>query len=267
MRRTVMGLVLFALSVTLIGMPTATTQAERAARLGEWGLRQHATTAPMPEYPPDALKQKVSGVVVAAVRFGSDGRSNVEILESPNPQMGDAVRYAVSRWTVPGMDIRGQQQAYAVQGKLTFYFQIRNGKGRVLDPDQMPGGRPRPVQRSGVPVSSSGQPDLWTPQTKPPASVHGSHGETLKTITVEAFRKQQEQHVVLDFGERHAFKRGHWPGAFNIPLDELAVRGGPELPREKLIAIDCTQEDMQMCRLAGGRLVEQQFAKVVLLVR
>lgn len=30
---------------------------------------------------------------------------------------------------------------------------------------------------------------------------------------------------MLDSGEREAFKRGHWPGAVNIPLDELAFRG------------------------------------------
>jgi hypothetical protein len=53
----------------------------------------------------------------------------------------------------------------------------------------------------------------------------------------------------------------------NIPLDELAVRGGIELPRDRRIVIDCTQEDMFLCRLGGGRLVEQKFTDIVLLVR
>src|SRR5260370_40150766 len=81
----------------------------------------------------------------------------------------------------------------------------------------------------------------------------GSHGETRETITVGGFQKQaaSTKHLVLDSGEREAFKRGHWPGAVNIPLDELAVRGGPELPRERLIVVQCTREDMQLCPGAG----------------
>jgi 3-mercaptopyruvate sulfurtransferase SseA len=66
---------------------------------------------------------------------------------------------------------------------------------------------------------------------------------------------------------RGAFKRGHWPGAVNIPFDELAVRAGPELPRDRRIVIDCTQEDIWLCRLGGGRLVEQKFPNVLVLVR
>jgi hypothetical protein len=120
-----------------------------------------------------------------------------------------------------------------------------------------------------VTISASGTPELSVASTPPPKSISGSHGETLETITVAAFKKEaaSTEHLVLDFGERDAFKRGHWPGAVNIPLDELAVRAGPELPRHRLIVVDCTREDMQLCRWAGGRIVERQFPKVVLLVR
>jgi hypothetical protein len=238
-------------------------------RMDDWGLRQYASVAPMPEYPRESLSAKVSGVVVAAVGFGLDERAqSVEILESPDAFTAAAVRDAVSRWTVPGGQGAGRPDSYVIQGKLTFYFQFRNGKGRVIDPDQMPGGTPRPKPRPAVTMSPSGVPSLNVPPPAPPPTP-GSHGETLETITVAAFKKQaaSTQHLVLDSGEREAFKRGHWPGAVNIPLDELAVRGGPELPRERLIVVDCTREHVQLCRWAGGRLVEQKFPKVVLLVR
>jgi hypothetical protein len=238
-------------------------------KMGEWGLRESARFAPMPEYPRESLSAKVSGVVVAAVGFGLDGRvQSVEILESPDALTAAAVRNAVSRWTVPGGQGAGGAHSYVIQGKLTFYFQFRNGKGRVVDPDQMSGGAPRPQARPAVTISPSGVPSLNVPPPAP-KSIPGSHGETLETITVAAFRKQaaSTKHLVLDSGEREAFKRGHWPGAVNIPLDELAIRGGPELPRERLIVVDCTREEMELCRWAGGRLVQQKFPKVVLLVR
>lgn len=238
-------------------------------KMGEWALRGSTSSAPMPEYPREALRDKVSGVVVAAVRFGVDGRvDSVEILESPDALTGAAVRSAVSRWTMPAAHGADRPRSYPIAGKLTFYFQVRHGKGYVVDPDQMPGGTPRPQPAPAVTIPRSGVPSLNVPSA-PAKSIPGSHGETLDTMTVSAFRKQaaRTRHVVLDSGEREAFRRGHWPGAVNIPFDELSVRSGPELPRDRLIAVDCTREDMQLCRWAGGRLVEQKFPKIVLLVR
>jgi len=237
--------------------------------LSEWGLRQAANFAPMPDYPRGSLRGKVSGVVVAAVAFGSDGRlKSVEILESPDPLTGAAVRNAVGRWTVLGPQGADRPRDYVLEGKLTFYFQLLNGKGHVVDPDQMPGGAPRPKQKPAVTTSPAGIPSLTVPAPSP-APRPGTHGETLQTVTVGDFKQQlaTTEHVVLDPGERDAFRRSHWPGAVNIPLDELAVRGGPELSREKLIVVDCTREEMQLCRWAGGRLVAQSFPKIVLLVR
>jgi hypothetical protein len=252
------------------GGPTVETpRVQSRVTMGEWGLRESANFAPMPEYPRGSLGAKVSGVVVAAVGFGVDGRAqSVEILESPDALMAAAVRDAVGRWTVAGGQGTGRPDNYVIQGKLTFYFQFRNGKGQVVDPDQMPGGTPRPRPKPAVAISSSGVPSLNVPSPAA-APTPGSHGEMLETITVADFKKEAAvtKHLVLDSGEREAFKRGHWPGAVNIPFDELAVRGGPELPRERLIVVDCTREDIQLCRWAGGRLVTQQFPKVVLLVR
>jgi hypothetical protein len=229
-------------------------------RVAEWQLRELATSTPVPEYPASSLASKVSGVVVAAAAFGSDGRPHtIEILESPDAHTAAAAREAVSRWTVPGAHITG---------KVTFYFQVRNGKGVVLAPEQMPGASP-PPRRPAPPPTTTWPPSapIASPEAAAPA-VRGAHGEDLQTVAVDVFKKEPGRaHIVLDIGERDAFRRGHWPGAVNIPLDELAVRGGIELPRDRRIVIDCTQDDIFLCRLGGGRLVEQEFTSIVLLVR
>jgi hypothetical protein len=250
--------------------PLQTAHAPRGTfKMGEWDLREYASAAPMPEYPKESLGAKVSGVVVAVVGFGLDGRAQtVQTLEAPDASTAAAVRDAVGRWTVPVHQGATGSDTFLVQGKLTFYFQFRDGKGRVVDPDQMPGGTPRPKRNPAVMTSASKVPHFSEPPHAS-KSIPGSHGEMLETITVAAFKKQaaSTQHVVLDSGERETFKRGHWPGAVNLPFDELPVRGGPELPRDRLIVVDCTREEMQLCRWAGGRLVEQKFPSIVLLVR
>jgi len=268
---TVMGAISLSLPLLSDGLAHAVEHPALLQRLtvSEWGLRQAANFAPMPEYPRESLRAKVVGVVVAAVAFGSDGRlKSLEILESPDALTGTAVRNAVSRWTVLSPHGADRGANYVLEGKLTFYFRLQNGEGQVVDPDQMPGGTPRPQARPAVTTSPSGVPSLTVPPPTPTPR-RGTHGETLQTITVGDFKQQlaTTEHVVLDPGQREAFQRSHWPGAVNIPFDELAVRGGPELPREKLVVVDCTREELQLCRWAGGRLVAQNFPRLVLLVR
>jgi rhodanese-related sulfurtransferase len=170
--------------------------------------------------------------VVASVRFDLDGKlSTVEILEAPDAHTAAAVRDALARWIVPPTQTKSP-----IRGKLTFYFQVRDGKGVVLDPDEMPGA---------------------------PAARHA----TAKTITVEEFKKRAGKAIVLDVGERDAFKRGHWPGAVHIPADEMQIRGGPELPRDATIVIDCTQEQNFRCAAASSFLADQGFPSVLVMVR
>jgi hypothetical protein len=119
----------------------------------EWGLRTAATMAPKPEYPAASLTTRVAGVVVASVRFELDGKlSTLEILEAPDPHTAAAVRNALARWVVPPTQVLGRETKSLIRGKLTFYFQVRDGKGVVLDPDEMPGWparpKPRPAQSS-----------------------------------------------------------------------------------------------------------------------
>ena len=255
------------LTLVLTALSTHFQEPRRFLSVPETALRQRIAVGPVPAYPAESLKAAVTGVVVAEAFFAADGRfETIEILESPDTHTAASVRTAVKGWalTSGATGPRGEP-APALRGKLTFYFRIRDGKGLVLNPDQMPGrvsppGRPRPPG-SGTSATQPGTPP------SPPRTVAG-HGEDLPTITAGAFKKSMSpMDIVLDVGEREAFKRGHWPGAVNIPRDELAVRGPIELPREKRIVIDCTQEALQVCRFAGSYLAEQGLTDVVLLVR
>jgi rhodanese-related sulfurtransferase len=100
----------------------------------------------------------------------------------------------------------------------------------------------------------------------PTASEAGGYA-TAKTITVEELKKGSGKAIVLDIGEREAFKRSHWPGAVNIPADELQIRGGRELPRDGTIVIDRTQEQNFRCAAASSLLLEQAFPSVLVMVR
>jgi rhodanese-related sulfurtransferase len=255
--RCVLGVTLAVVLLTFVGAAPLQDEVNR----GELGLRTSATTAPKPEYRAASLTTKVAGVVVASVRFDLDGKlSGVEILEAPDPHTAAAVRDALARWTVPPTQILGRETKSPVRGKLTFYFQVRDGKGVVLDPDEMPGGPARPKPRPAQSAPTQGPPPA------PPAVQVGGHA-IAKTITVEEFKKRSGKAIVLDVGEREAFKRGHWPGAVHIPADELQIRGGPELPRDGTIVIDCTQEQNFRCAAASSFLLEQGFPSVLVMVR
>jgi phage shock protein E len=73
--------------------------------------------------------------------------------------------------------------------------------------------------------------------------------------------------VLLDVGEREAFKRGHLAGAINIPVDELTVRARMELDPKKPHVIDCTQEERPRCDRAVATLRRFGFSDLTLLVR
>jgi hypothetical protein len=136
----------YVLVVTLtVVLPTCVEAAPLQGEVnrGEWGLRTAATTAPKPEYPAASLTTKVAGVVVVSVRFDLDGKlSTLEILESPDPHTAAAVRDALARWIVPPTQVLGRETKSPIRGKLTFYFQVRDGKGVVLDPTRSPAGLP-----------------------------------------------------------------------------------------------------------------------------
>lgn len=242
--------------------------AQTAVNAGERGLRRNAEISPMPEYPRESRAAKVAGVAVAEVVFAPNGILEiVNILQAPDEHTAAAVQAAVSRWKLPaGVTGPRGEPPPARRGKLTFYFRFDDGKGQVLNPHQMPGVVARPAPGWSPPsAAASGAP----PPSGPPMPVAAQARAALKTITTEALKgpSGNADVLVLDIGEREAFRRGHWPGSINIPVDELPVRAGPELARSRPIVIDCTQEPMWRCQAAGDMLTMQKFTDVMLLVR
>ena len=239
-------------------------EAPRAVNLRELSLRRAASVSPMPAYPQTSLKSKATGVAVAAVSIAVDGRiDKVEILDAPDPDIAAAVREAVMRWVVPWQSGPAGEPARPRTGKLTFYFRIVDGSGRVFNPDEMPGGPRLAVQsRSGAGPGARGS----GPPSGAPATAAGT---SVKTISVADMQKLAAgiRPVVLDIGERDAFRRDHMPGAVNIPVDELPVRAGIELAGGKAVAIDCTRDEMWRCQAARTMLEQQGFTETVILVR
>lgn len=246
------GLVGACLSVAFVAPLTSTqSAAPRPLSLQESRLREIATTRVMPEYPASSVARGAEGVAVALVSTGSDDRiTHVDVLQSPDADTGNAVRTALRQWVVPVAPEPGSTVRRAVQGTMTFYFQIRNGKGVVLNPDQMPGNetvfRPlsRPAAREGgSPIAT--QPDM--------TGIGEIDEHTLRGLLA------REAAVLLDVRGRQPFAASARPRAVNIPIEELTVRAGAELPRASTIVVDCSQEQTFRCRAATQFLRQRGF--------
>ncbi|MGH9397559.1 MAG: TonB family protein [Terriglobia bacterium] len=100
-------------------------------------LRNRATKQVMPVYPPKSEKLGHSGVAVGQVTVDHGGRvSAVQILQAPDDAIRKAVAKALQNWTFRPETIHGVPIEFT--GELTFYLVIKNGKGMVLNPNQMP---------------------------------------------------------------------------------------------------------------------------------
>jgi rhodanese-related sulfurtransferase len=230
--------------------------AERAVGLSEDSLRRMAVTAPMPEYPRASLQDKSAGVAVAAVAFGADGQTRtVTVLEAPDPHIADAVKEAVMRWTWKPVTVMGRAESFGGHATLTFYFRIAGGQGQVVNPDLPPA--PKPAPSAGAPPAT-------------PAVQHGGHhGGPVTEITDAELKKLTgaAAPVILDIGERDAFRRGHRDGAINIPANELTVRARMELDPKKRHVIDCTRDERPRCNMALEILKRKGFSQLSVLVR
>ena len=247
--------------VALLGAaasPGASQDAVGVAKTSENGLRRLATDAPKPVYPVESLKANKTGVAVAQVIVETDGRPTVEVLEAPDEHIAAGVKIALSRWTFKPLMAQGS--VYRAQARLTFYFRIDSGKGIVLNPDEMPGGaeKPKPAPTTGA-----------TPLALGPAPFVTPNDIVVGSITFDEFSKLTgaARPTVLDVGDRTSFKRGHQPGAINIPLDEMIVRGPIELGGLKFVVIDCTQEELWKCKFAAHYLEGANVGRLALLQR
>ena len=251
--------VLMVIAVASVSLPG------QGVNAGELGLRRAATSAPKPVFPEGALRRKISGVAVVAVRTAPDGQVNsVTVLESPDAEIGEAVRTAVEKWRFAPAQVTGRSEVLGRRGKLTFYFRIRNGTGVVLAPEELPDGERPPVP---TPRPAPSSPPPAGPPPAPPAvrSMQAGSPGAAPEIGEAEFKRMlgaAPKPLVLDPREREEFARDHRPGAINLPYDEIEMRARAELPRDRDIIIDCALGIAFPCQVAGARLLSLGFTRV-----
>ena len=235
--------------------------APHAQTLGatEIGLRRAALTSVTPSYPASSVKAGVSGIAVAAVVTSTvaGGAPSVEVLEAPDQAIADAVREALGKWTFRVLQ-------WPMRAKVTFYFRIEQGKGRVLNPQDMPGG---PTIKPLPTYTPENPPPVAKPETTSTSHVLKEADTTSITVDELKALTGANRPTIIDVGNRAAFKRGHLDGAINIPHDELEVRGRIELRERGRIVIDCTQEEAFNCLFADHVLKTDGFKDVAILRR
>ena len=114
----------------------AVGQTAKVVDVDEAGIRRSAAKKTLPAFPEGSRKRRSQGVAVVRLEYDGTGMVvNVEVLEAPDSEIGDAIVHAVRHWTFKPSSIRGEP--VNVRGKLTFYCLIdRNGIGRVQNPKQ-----------------------------------------------------------------------------------------------------------------------------------
>lgn len=104
------------------------------APVGESGLRkQKATKKVKPIYPEASLKNNVAGRVVVEIVVDEKGKvTEAKVKEEPDELTGQAVVDAAKQWEFQAPPkVQGRQICY--ESTLSFKFEIKNGKGKVID--------------------------------------------------------------------------------------------------------------------------------------
>ena|ERR1051325_4146496 len=104
------------------------------APVGESGLRkQKATKRVKPVYPEASLKNKVAGRVVVEILVDESGKvPEAKVKEAPDELIGQAAVEAAKQWEFqPPPKVQGRQICYS--STLSFKFEIKSGKGKVID--------------------------------------------------------------------------------------------------------------------------------------
>ena len=104
------------------------------APMGEAGLRKYrATKRVAPVYPTESLKNGISGKVVVDILVDEYGKvPEAKVNQAPDELTGQAVIDAAKQWKFKAPPkIQGRQICYS--STLSFRFEIRNGKGKVVD--------------------------------------------------------------------------------------------------------------------------------------
>lgn len=106
-------------------------------RFVEIVMRNRAIRKVTPVYPLDSIKLRHHGVAVGEVTVNHAGKvTAVKVLQAPDDDIKASVASALRQWTFKPETIHGVPVDFI--GTLTFYFEIKDGKSDVLNPDQMP---------------------------------------------------------------------------------------------------------------------------------
>lgn len=101
--------------------------------MSEFSLRQRMTQSVVPIYPPESLKKKIQGVVVVEIELNADAElAKFAVLQAPNTEIAQSAEKAVRLSKFKKTTIKGTP--ISVVGKLTFYFEIKDGRGLVKIP-------------------------------------------------------------------------------------------------------------------------------------
>ena len=78
------------------------------ASTSQLAIEDLATRKPFPRYPSASLDDGTTGVAVASILLGFDGRmERVDVLEAPDSHVADAVRDALGQWVLPPIRFDG----------------------------------------------------------------------------------------------------------------------------------------------------------------
>jgi len=224
-----------------LSAPLAIDANQAPMKLYEIPMRSMVKDKPKPNYPASAVAKNTSGVAVVMISVTSKGVvESAVVLQSPGPEFSDSVSAAVQKWVFSAVAPVGREPL-PFRGKLTFYFDVENGTGRVREISDFKAGAA--MLRPGAPVARSGTPNTGEAPSAAPI-----------TPAELAQLSKSAKVFLIDIRERDAFRRGARPNAINIPYDELAVRAVVEVPEKSVAVIDCTQEEESGCRVATRAL-------------
>jgi hypothetical protein len=122
--------------VRLFAQPAPLWPCDR--RIAEESLRKtFATRVVHPTYPQEAIRAKVTGVVVAqvCVPAGSKEIASIRISTAPSPDLAKAVEQALAQWRFGPMWRPGNpSEVLSYSSKVVYYFVEKDGQWLVLSP-------------------------------------------------------------------------------------------------------------------------------------
>lgn len=96
-------------------------------------LLQSVVTGGLPSYPVESIKHSSHGVTVSELRIDESGRvTSVAVLEAPDKHIAASIEKALSGWRFTPISVTDSGQFVRVRGKITLYFELREGQGYVL---------------------------------------------------------------------------------------------------------------------------------------